>query len=257
MRILMIRHGDPDYENDTLTEKGKKEAKLLSERIIKLKDADFYQSPLGRAQDTAGYTLKRLGKTAPTLEWLQEFPAKLDINPSPALQKAFPDTRLENGIYRERIVWDATPIYWTEHPEYFDATAWRTSEIAAHSDLNEKYALMSSGLDSLLEHYGYYREGNYYRTASGRTDTVVMFCHFGVTCAMLSYLWNVSPFILWHSLAAAPTSVTELYSEEREKGIAYFRAACIGDISHLYAANEPPSFSARFCETFEKSEERH
>ena len=23
MRILLIRHGDPDYENDTLTEKGK------------------------------------------------------------------------------------------------------------------------------------------------------------------------------------------------------------------------------------------
>ncbi len=32
MRILMIRHGDPDYEHDSLTETGKKEAALLDRR---------------------------------------------------------------------------------------------------------------------------------------------------------------------------------------------------------------------------------
>ena len=32
MRILFIRHGDPDYINDTLTKKGHREAKLLAER---------------------------------------------------------------------------------------------------------------------------------------------------------------------------------------------------------------------------------
>ena len=30
MRILLIRHGDPDYEHDTLTEKGRREAELLA-----------------------------------------------------------------------------------------------------------------------------------------------------------------------------------------------------------------------------------
>ena len=35
MKILIIRHGDPDYENDTLTEKGHKEAEYLAERLIK------------------------------------------------------------------------------------------------------------------------------------------------------------------------------------------------------------------------------
>ena len=32
MRILLIRHGDPDYVNDTLTEKGRREAALLAKR---------------------------------------------------------------------------------------------------------------------------------------------------------------------------------------------------------------------------------
>ena len=33
MRILIIRHGDPDYEIDGLTEKGKREAALLAKRL--------------------------------------------------------------------------------------------------------------------------------------------------------------------------------------------------------------------------------
>lgn len=29
MRIFIVRHGDPDYENDTLTEKGRRELSLI------------------------------------------------------------------------------------------------------------------------------------------------------------------------------------------------------------------------------------
>lgn len=35
MRIIFIRHGDPNYENDCLTEKGEREAKLLAKRVAK------------------------------------------------------------------------------------------------------------------------------------------------------------------------------------------------------------------------------
>ncbi len=33
MKLLIIRHGDPDYTIDSLTEKGRREAQLLSKRI--------------------------------------------------------------------------------------------------------------------------------------------------------------------------------------------------------------------------------
>ena len=74
---------------------------------------------------------------------------------------------------------------------------------------------------------------------------------------LLSHLWNVSPFTLWNSLAIAPTSVTELYTEERKQEIAYFRASKVGDVSHLYAGEEEPSFAARFCEVYSNKEQRH
>lgn len=77
MRILIVRHGDPDYEKDSLTPKGFREAELLAERLCKLDVKAFYCSPLGRAQDTARPTLQRLGRSAETLDWLQEFRGKV------------------------------------------------------------------------------------------------------------------------------------------------------------------------------------
>ena len=65
MRIIFIRHGDPDYQNDSLTEKGIREAKLLSQRVAAWKDiTDIYCSPLGRAKETASYS-HRINSTYP------------------------------------------------------------------------------------------------------------------------------------------------------------------------------------------------
>lgn len=59
MRIIIVRHGDPNYELDTLTKTGWREAELAAEYLAKLQIKAFYVSPLGRAQDTAGCTLKK------------------------------------------------------------------------------------------------------------------------------------------------------------------------------------------------------
>ena len=63
MRLLIIRHGEPIYNPDTLTEKGKKEAKILASFLKKNfpEIKDFYLSPLGRAQETAKPILEAFG----------------------------------------------------------------------------------------------------------------------------------------------------------------------------------------------------
>ena len=70
MKILLIRHGDPDYEHDTLTEQGWREAELLAQRMKTIPVDGFYLSPLGRAQATASVSAApgssvRLGASAP------------------------------------------------------------------------------------------------------------------------------------------------------------------------------------------------
>lgn len=59
MRLLFIRHGEPDYEKDSLTEKGFREAEYLAEYLAGEKIDTCYVSPLGRAKDTAAPTLKK------------------------------------------------------------------------------------------------------------------------------------------------------------------------------------------------------
>ena len=105
MRILLIRHAEPDYTNDSITEKGKREAMLLSDRIARYDIRDFYVSPLGRARDTAAYTLQKAGRKAEILSWLQEFRGK------------YPDP--ETG--RLRLAWDIPPRIWTDYPGVYDS----------------------------------------------------------------------------------------------------------------------------------------
>ena len=259
MRIVFIRHGDPDYTTDTLTEKGRKEAALLAENIgyLGLEEALVYVSPLGRARETASYVLDKLGKTGVTLDWLREFPGMVDINGCPELLECYPDAREKDGKYFPHIPWDMVPAYWTEQNDLLDRNGWKNSEVVRHSDIQDVYEHVMKEFDDLLEEYGYVREGNHYRVEKESEATIVCVCHLGVTCAILSHLWGVSPFILWHCLFLAPTSVSEVVTEERQQGVAYFRATRLGDISHLRIGEEEPSFTARFCEVYSNMEQCH
>lgn len=241
MKLLIIRHGDPDYVNDSLTEKGFKEAELLSERIGKLPVDYFYCSPLGRARATAAPTLKKFGRDAEILDWLQEFPAHI-INPA------------DGG---ESIPWDLMPSYWTKNTDFYDKDNWLKTELMQSGNVEPLYENVCRELDSLLEKHGYKRDGNIYKAVKPNNDTVAFFCHFGIECVLLSHILGISPIVLWQGFVALPTSVTTLITEEREEGAAYFRCNGFGDLSHLYAANEPASFSARFCEQYSNKEERH
>ena len=49
MRIFIIRHGDPDYQTDSLTPRGRREAEALAAYIERLQLTHIYCSPLGRA----------------------------------------------------------------------------------------------------------------------------------------------------------------------------------------------------------------
>lgn len=239
MQLIIVRHGDPDYTIDSLTKKGKREAKLLAERLSKL-NADFYYcSPLGRAKKTASYTLKALGKKAEILPWLREFEGKVQ----------------PEGEKKPEVCWDRLPSVWTADGRYYTGE-WHKTELMQKLDVYREYKKVCDGLDGLLLRHGYAHKGNSFEVQDSNHLKIVLFCHFGVESVILSHLTGISPMIYWHNFVALPTSVTTAVTEEREKGVAVFRISSFGDISHLYKGNEPPSFAARFCECFE-DETRH
>ncbi len=240
MKILIIRHAEPDYERDSVTEKGRREAEYLSERLSKMEIRDFYTSPLGRAKDSAAPTLKKMNRTATECEWLREFRPRI-VHP---------------GETRERNCWDWLPQLWTGDDRFYQIDRWYEEETMAGYHMKQSYDWVSENLDQLLAKYGYIRDGRIYRVEESNHDTIVLFCHFGVGCVMISHLIGVSPMVLWHGLCAAPSSVSTLVTEERRKGIASFRMSSYGDVSHLEMHGEPPSFAARFSECYEDEEGR-
>lgn len=233
MRIILIRHGDPDYVNDALTEKGKREAELLAKRAARWKVDDVYTSPLGRAVETAEPCLAAWNKRAEVLDWAQEF-----ILPE----------RDERGW--NLIPWDFYPADWTVFDENFCEADWLNLPRAASA--RERYEETCSELDRLLRGYGYEREGRMYRVRSHSEKTIVIFCHFGISMMFLSHLLNISAQTLLHGLYLAPTSVTVLNSEERRGDEAYFRAERLGDCAHLIAGGEPISESGYFTKIFQE-----
>lgn len=242
MKLLIVRHADPDYAIDGLTEKGKREAALLSDRLVKEDISVMYCSTLGRARLTAAPTAARLDLTPEYCEWLREF----DYAPV-----KFP------YLDRVKCCWDVLPSYLDTQSTIYSPTEWKKADFLQGADTVAAYDHVVVKLDEILARHGYEREGYSYRAVRPNHDTVVLVCHFGVTAVLLSHLWNCSPYSVWQNCVTLPSSVTTLYTEEREEGIASFRCCGMGDISHLYVADEPASFSARFCECFTDDTRHH
>ena len=237
MKLLIVRHGDPDYSIDSLTEKGWREAELLSKKLSKLDIKDFYVSTMGRAKDTASCTLKKMNRTATECDWLREFDVLIH-------RPDVPDRKI--------CAWDWLP----QDERFYQYDRWFENEAMQEANMKYYYDQVTGKFDKILAEHGYVRDGHYYRVEKANNDTLVFFCHFGLGCVLVSHLLSMSPMVLWHNMCAAPSSVTTLTSEERRKGIASFRMNSYGDISHLYAHDEPPAFAARFCECYD-NDERH
>ena len=142
MKIHIIRHGDPDYSIDSLTEKGWREANILSDRLTKIPIDDFYCSPLGRARDTAKPTMEKLGREIIVLDWLREFSGHI-ISPYTG---------------KKRIMWDLAPSLWCNESLYYDLNAWKEPEMMANGTVAKVYKETTDGIDALLGSYGWVRE---------------------------------------------------------------------------------------------------
>ena len=236
MKLIFIRHAEPDYVKDSLTEKGWREAEILSQRVKDWNVKQFYCSPLGRAQDTASLTLAKVGREAVTYEWLQEFYYRVRDE--------------ETG--QERIAWDFMPSYFCHNNGLHDKDEWYKTPVMKSGNIESHYIDVNRGIDDLLASYGYMRrEDGVYQVLQHNDDNLVFFCHFGITSLLAGYLTGIAAPSLWQGFFMAPTSITVLGSEERVPGEAAFRVQVFGDCRHLIENGEPVSASGYFTDIFE------
>lgn len=230
MRILLIRHGDPDYANDTVTEKGKREAALLADRLAGEGIDKIYCSPLGRAQATARPTAARIGKEIHTLPYLRELDAVYTVEGKTVSP------------------WDIFPHIWTQNPQAHDKAAWADYGIYDGVPILDAVRHVEQALDALLLSHGFRHNGRLFEVLPGyetSTETIALFCHMGLGNVLLAHLAGIATPLWWHQVFLPPTSVTTVYMEQHctDTAMALAHFVGIGDISHLYAGGEPVSTS--------------
>ena len=185
MLLYIVRHGDPDYKNDCLTELGHKQAKAVAERLKNSGIEQIFSSSKGRALQTAAHTADLLGLHVNSCDFIREISwGSLDENPI-----------LANGH-----PWKIAPIHVSEGKSLLDRN-WRASAPYCRSQLIGCVETVTQGLDIWLEELGYKREGEYYRVIGKDTEkTIAMFSHGGASSAALSVTELGSATSLHHFL---------------------------------------------------------
>ena len=226
MLFYYIRHGNPIYEPDGLTELGYKQALALVEKFKVIGLDKIYASTSNRAMLTAMPTAKALNKEIIELDFVHEkHPWKnLTVsngNGGVCWLYQFPYTiELFNSEEIEKL-----GFRWYEHP-YFKEYKYQ-----------EEMDRIRKETDKFFLTLGYRHIGNgKYKVEKSNEERVAMFAHQGFGLAFLSTILDIpypkfsTHFDMGHS------SVTVIEFKELN-GYAYPRIVTFSNDSHLYKEN--------------------
>jgi len=200
MEVLLIRHADPDYKKDTITELGHAQAKALARRMKDMRLDFLYVSPLGRAQATSNYVAKVLGLNPVTLDWLKE------------------------------INWDRIVDYINKY-KFASPDMWGKG-FTLEEDLKPDYENIIRGFNNLLQGHGYTKSGNLYRKDRPNENVIGLLSHGGTISTLLGYLlhWTVPLIHIYTHICA--TSITRLYWKNLDEKYAIPQLGTFNEYNH-------------------------
>jgi len=221
MRIYIIRHADPDYTNDTITQTGHEQALILAQYLQTLKIDEIYASPLGRTQTTARYTADLLRLPVQTEPWMRELEGVWikDLNRAVVGFAPF-NQPLEKSLSEAR-----------NHP------------LVSQPDpclMEENMTLIRQGSDSFMRRQGFVRQEEVYNVVKKNRKAIAVFTHMGVGLVWLAHLLEIPLQMVWSGFFLHPASITTILMDERAPGFAIPRCLGLGDISHLHSSGCRP-----------------
>lgn len=222
MRLYIVRHADPDYENHTITRVGHLEAQALARRLAGESINRIVCSPSGRARETMRYTAEMLEQEPDFQEWLKELPWD------------YTDER--EG---EMMVWNLAGEVVRAREAMPGQLTWHKLPALRNHNFDTRFEELKLHSDAFLESLGYKRAGGRYQRVAPTQDRVAVFCHGGLAVNWIAHLLELPPPLLWCGFWLAPSSVTVILMEERSEEFAVPRCLALGDTSHLYEARLP------------------
>lgn len=172
MKLFIIRHGEPNYALDCLTEAGHEQAKKVAERFKDLKIDRLYSSTHGRALLTASYTAKLHHKRIIKAEWAKEDKGWAYFNTNG--RWCFFDEELK-------------PYFQSEHLKAL-GNDWYKDPKIQETKIPEGIEIMRKDSDEFLLSLGYKhnRDKHIYYHVGKSPNVVFLFAHGGFAFSFLS-----------------------------------------------------------------------
>ena len=223
MLLYIVRHGEPDYKTDTLTERGRLQAEAVGKRMVDAGIDRIFSSPMGRARETAAPACRMLGLDCGIEEWTHELGA---------------ERRTDFLKQNKRRSISVIPNYMFREYGGLDLPFARAFEMPMLADTQmerEQKRIAACG-NEFLERLGYREENGIYRILQPNEERVALFCHTVFARTWLSALLHIPLNMMWASFVYTHTGVTILEFKNYKEGFTAPRCYCYSDMSHLYAA---------------------
>ena len=236
MWLFFVRHGSPDYANDCLTEKGRKQAQALAERFALLGLDKIYASTMGRAMETAEYTAKKLGLKVEGLEFARESLAGEEFG-----------ITQEDGSWGW-CFWDKRTISAFKSEEIKKlGDKWYDSPLFADTKFKSGTLRVEKAVAEFMKGLGYKRneKTGYYKAEKHVYDRVALFAHGGFSMIFTSCILNIPyPEFCTRFQHIGTSAVTVLRIDDSGDEIVPVIYQ-YGNDSHLYKENLLDGFDLR------------
>jgi len=211
LRLIFVRHGEPDYRTDTLTEVGHRQAEAAAARLADEGIDAIFASPMGRARQTAAYTADRLGREVTVLPFMHE----LSWGKEPTRYHPWDRARemAESGG-------DLLDTSFIAEPDFVGKA------------LFAQAAQTAEEFDAWLAERGYIRDGKIYRCAAPSEETLAIFSHGGSSSAVMAHLLGMPYLYFCYLNPLAFTSVSIIHMREND-GFALPCIEIMNDHTHI------------------------
>lgn len=154
MKIYFIRHGETVWNtlkifqgssNSPLTEKGRKQAKKLGEKLKNTEFTNFYSSPMGRTIETSQLII---GARNIKIEFIEEFKeisvGRMEGVPREKFEKDFPE-QYHNFFFNPKD-YDPTPFDGETYPHLLERVQIGLNKIIQNHEKDDIVAVVSHGV---------------------------------------------------------------------------------------------------------------
>ena len=219
-----MRHGDPDYKTDSLTELGKSQSKALAESFDLRHIDGIYSSSMNRAIATAQPLAERKNLDINILPWLAEIGEEGYTN--------WPDGKRRFLITLPPALLRTGKNYAFDYEHACEASGLNDTRIDSVCQSVEREG------NAFLASLGYIWEGDHYQCSTECRQRIAVFSHNGLLRLWLSILLHIPLHIMFSSFTMTHTGVTVIRFDDIGENIV---PVCLtfSDMSHIMNGELP------------------